>query len=239
MTCAMYQGRDLEAMAFAPNYHAWILDCFRPYLGRRLAEIGAGSGNFARLLLDEPIESLHLIEPSAAMFRHLPALAQADSAGRVALHNAVFLAVTRQLKAAAIDSLIYVNVLEHLVEDERELRGMHEVLPRAGRIFIFVPALPFLYGSHDRVVGHVRRYRRHELREKCQNAGFRILRAGYFDIAGIVPWWLKYCLLRSSRMEAGAVQFYDRMIVPMMSRLESWVPPPVGKNLILVAEKTT
>ncbi len=187
-------------MAFAPNYHRWILDRFRPYLGRRVAEIGAGSGNFARLLLGERIESLHLVEPSSAMFQHLPALAMSDPAGRVALHNAVFLAVRQQLRAAEIDSLVYVNVLEHIVEDDGELHGMNEVLQPGGRIFIFVPAF-------------------------------------YFDIGGIVPWWLKYCLFRSTRMEPGAVHLYDRMIVPIMSRLEAWLPPPLGKNVILVAEK--
>ncbi len=224
-------------MAFAPNYHRWILDRFRPYLGRRVAEIGAGSGNFARLLLGERIESLHLVEPSSAMFQHLPALARSDPAGRVTLHNAVFLAVRQQLRAAEIDSLVYVNVLEHIVEDDGELHGMNEVLQPGGRIFIFVPALPFLYGSHDRAVGHVRRYRRGDLTEKCRNAGFSVLHAGYFDIGGIVPWWLKYCLFRSTRMEPGAVHLYDRMIVPIMSRLEGCLPPPLGKNVILVAEK--
>lgn len=224
-------------MAFAPNYHGWILDRFRPYLGRRVAEIGAGTGNFARLLLRERIDSLHLIEPSSAMFQHLPAVAQREPLGRVTLHNALFLAVAQQLKVAQIDSIVYVNVLEHIAEDERELAGMNEVLPRGGRIFIFVPALPFLFGSHDSAVGHVRRYRRRELAAKCRNAGFTVLHIGYLDIVGIIPWWIKYRLLRSTRMEAGAVRLYDGAVVPIVSRLERWLPPPIGKNLVLVAEK--
>jgi SAM-dependent methyltransferase len=238
MISATYKGRDLEALAFAPNYHGWILDRFRPYLGRRVAEIGAGTGNFARLLLDERIDTLHLIEPSTAMFRQLSAVARDEPAGRVVLHNAVFLAVVPQLKTGDVDSIIYVNVLEHIAEDERELRAMSAVLPRGGRIFIFVPALPFLFGSHDRAVGHVRRYWRRDLAAKCRAAGFTILHAGYFDVAGIVPWWIKYCVLRSNRMEAGAVRVYDRLVVPVMSRLEAWLPPPLGKNIILVAEKS-
>jgi SAM-dependent methyltransferase len=225
-------------MAFAPNYHGWILDRFRPYLGRRLAEIGAGTGNFSRLLLGERVDSLHLIEPSTDMFRHLSAIMQGEPTGRVGLHNAVFLAVTQQLSAAQIDSIIYVNVLEHIAEDERELRAMSAVLPRGGRIFVFVPALPFLFGSHDRAVGHVRRYWRRELATKCRAAGFTVLHAAYFDIAGVLPWWIKYCLLRSSQMEPAAVRLYDRLIVPIASRLESWLRPPLGKNIILVAEKT-
>lgn len=239
MTCTTYTGRDLEAMAFAPNYHGWILDRFRPYLGRRVAEIGAGTGNFAGLLLGERIDRLHLIEPSTAMFEHLSAVAQGQPAGRIVLHNAVFLDVAEELRAAAVDSIIYVNVLEHIADDERELRAMGEVLPPGGRIFIFVPALPFLFGSHDRAVGHVRRYWRRELAAKCRAAGFTVLHAGYFDAAGILPWWIKYRILRSSRMEAGAVRLYDQLVVPIVSRLEAWLPPPLGKNIILVAEKTT
>jgi SAM-dependent methyltransferase len=239
MSSATYTGRDLEAMAFAPNYHGWILDRFRPYLGRRVAEVGAGTGNFARLLLAERIDALHLIEPSAAMFQQLSAIAEGESAGRVALHNAIFRGVAGQLQAAAVDSIIYVNVLEHIADDERELRAMSEVLPRGGRIFVFVPALPFLFGSHDRAVGHVRRYWRDELAMKCRAAGFAVLRADYFDVAGIVPWWLKYRVLQSNGMEPGAVRFYDRWIVPIMSRFEAWLPPPLGKNILLVAEKAS
>lgn len=226
-------------MAFAPNYHGWILDRFRPHLGRRVAEIGAGTGNFARLLLRERIDRLHLVEPSTAMFQHLSVVARGEPAGRVVLHNAAFLAVAQQLRAAQVDSILYVNVLEHIEADERELRGMCEALPRGGRIFVFVPALPFLFGSHDRAVGHVRRYWRGELVAKCRAAGFAVLHAGYFDAAGILPWWIKYRLLQSTRMEAGAVRLYDQLVVPIASRLEAWLPPPLGKNIILVAEKTS
>jgi 16S rRNA A1518/A1519 N6-dimethyltransferase RsmA/KsgA/DIM1 with predicted DNA glycosylase/AP lyase activity len=64
----IYPGRDLESMAFAYKYHQWILELFKPYLGQRLVEVGAGSGSFSGLLVELPTESLTLVEPSREMY---------------------------------------------------------------------------------------------------------------------------------------------------------------------------
>ena len=63
-----YEGKDLESMSFAQNYHRWIVSIFRKYLGKRVAEVGAGSGNFSSLLASENIQELVAIEPSQEMF---------------------------------------------------------------------------------------------------------------------------------------------------------------------------
>jgi hypothetical protein len=68
-------------------------------------------------------------------------------------------------------------------------------------------------------------------------AGFRVIAAKYFDLLGVLPWWVKYRLLQSEKMEPGAVRFYDRRVVPIARNLESWVNPPLGKNILLVAER--
>ncbi len=66
-----YAGKDLEAMSFAVNYHRWILSIFEPYLGKRVVEVGAGTGSFSELLLEQRLESLALVEPSTAMYQQL------------------------------------------------------------------------------------------------------------------------------------------------------------------------
>src|SRR6185436_18923690 len=83
------------------------------------------------------------------------------------------------------DSIIYVNVLEHVENDAEELASVHDALAPEGRIFIFVPALPALYGNFDKEVGHFRRYTKTDLETKSRQAGFRILKSSYFDLAGI------------------------------------------------------
>lgn len=234
-----YAGRDLESMSFARNYHRWILDLFAPHLGRRVVEVGAGTGSFSELLLARDPESLTLVEPSSAMHSLLVGrVGGLASRARVKIHNDTFARVARRVaEEERPDSVIYVNVLEHVDDDEAELRLVADSLAPGGRVLIFVPAFEWLYGSFDRVVGHRRRYTRRGLAAKCERAGLSVVKSAYFDAAGVLPWWLKYRVLRSEKMEPAAVRFYDRVCVPVLRRVEAIVPPPVGKNVLLVAVK--
>lgn len=227
-------------MSFAENYHRWILQTFVPYLGMRLVEVGAGTGSFSELLLEQPIESLTLVEPSGEMFKRLQERIESRGAiaARIKTFNTVFADVAAQIKSLQQpDSIIYVNVLEHIANDERELKLAHRTLPIGGRIFVFAPALRWLHGSFDKLIGHRRRYTLDELSEKCRRAGFKIVRANYFDVIGIAPWWIKYCLLKSERMEPAAVKFYDELVVPVAQKMESMIKPGIGKNIVLIGEK--
>ena len=233
-----YAGRDLESMSFARNYHRWILDLFAPHLGRRLVEVGAGTGSFSELLIERAPESLALVEPSAMFGRLRERAAGWRTRTRVRLYNDTFAgAAARLAEGGRPDSIIYVNVLEHVEDDEAELRLVRDTLAEGGRLFLFVPAFAWLYGSFDRQVGHRRRYTRRGLARACERAGLRVVRSVYFDAAGVLPWWVKYRLLRSEEMEPAAVRFYDRFCVPALRRVEAVVPPPLGKNVLLVAEK--
>jgi SAM-dependent methyltransferase len=232
-----YAGKDLEAMSFAVNYHRWILSIFEPYLGKRIVEVGAGTGSFSELLLERHLESLSLVEPSSAMHQQLCRRME-ELHHSVEIYNDIFENVAGQIRSTSRpDSIIYVNVLEHIADDVNELRVINQTLDVGGRVFIFVPALSWLHGSMDRQLGHVRRYTRTEIEKKCVAAGFKVIVSRYFDVMGVLPWWLKYRLLQSTAMEPGAVRFYDRRVVPVARMLESSVTPPIGKNVLLIAEK--
>lgn len=152
-------------------------------------------------------------------------------------YRATFGDVAERLSSDLPDSIIYVNVLEHIADDVGELALVHRTLAPGGKIFIFVPALQSLYGAFDEQVGHHRRYTRSELVDKCERAGFRIIDSRYFDLLGVLPWWVKYRLLKSSELEPRAVAAYDRYVVPAARRLEARLRPPLGKNVLLIAEK--
>jgi SAM-dependent methyltransferase len=235
-----YTGRELEAMAEASNYHRWILEVFAPYLGSHLVEVGAGLGSFSELILSHhACETLALVEPSAEMYQQLNARArQMPAHPRIDTYHAGFPEAAPLIKAKhSPDSVIYVNVLEHIVDDAGELEAIHQTLSDDGRVFLFVPALSWLFGAFDERVGHLRRYTKSDLEEKLRRAGFQILLSNYFDLAGVAPWWIKYRLLKSTKMDPGGVRFYDRYVIPAARRFEAMIRPPLGKNVIVVAQK--
>jgi len=231
-----YAGMALDAMSFAVNYHRWILSIFAPYLGSRVVEVGAGTGSFSELLLEQRLESLSLVEPSTAMYQQL--CRRLGESQNVKTYNDIFENVAERIRSAERpDSIIYVNVLEHIADDVHELNVINKTLDTGGRIFIFVPALRWLHGSYDRAINHFRRYTRTELEKKCVASGFKVIESRYFDLLGVLPWWVKYKVLQSNNMEPGAVRFYDQRVVPIARTLESSVTPPIGKNVLLIGEK--
>lgn len=234
-----YAGKDLEAMAFAVNYHRWILSTFEPFLGTRIVEVGAGTGSFSELLLERRLESLSLVEPSDAMYERLcQRIKELAPSVAVKTYNDVFEEIAVEIRAQERpDSIIYVNVLEHIADDVKELKVISQTLETRGRLFIFVPALRWLYGSFDREINHFRRYTRTELEKKCFAAGLKVVSSRYFDLFGVLPWWVKYRLLRSKKLEPRAVKLYDQRLVPITRTFESWIDPPLGKNLLMIAEK--
>ena len=229
-----YVGRDLEAMDFAVRYHRWILDSFRPFLGPSVVEVGAGTGAFTELLLEVPIVARVLAaEPSGQMHAALHERLGLDP--RVETRRALFSAVAPTLTAPP-HAIVYVNVLEHVADDRAELVLAHDALRPGGHLCLFVPALPWLYSAFDAAIGHRRRYRKGELVEKVESAGFALRRACYFDAAGVLPWLIAFRLLGRT-LGGGQVRLYDRLVVPVMRRLEGVRPPPVGKNLVVVGQR--
>jgi SAM-dependent methyltransferase len=134
------------------------------------------------------------------------------------------------------DAMVLVNVLEHIEDDAAFLVQARRVLEPAGRLLIFVPALPFLYGSLDRRFEHHRRYTRPTLRARLLSAGFRIRSLHYMNLPGALSWLLVGRVLHRQTLSPRQVATYDRWIVPWMVRLESLRPPPFGQSLIAVAE---
>jgi hypothetical protein len=134
------------------------------------------------------------------------------------------------------DSVIYMNVLEHIEEDKKELRYAYKTIKRNGYILIFVPALSFLYSEFDKKIGHFRRYCKKGLINIVRESGFSIENIRYFDLAGVIPWYILFVLLKNTTTKAN-ISLYDKLVVPPMRLLETLIPAPIGKNLLLIGKK--
>lgn len=229
-----YSGRELEGLATLPRYYDWIVDCFRPYLRGVGIEFGAGLGTISGRV--RPcLDGLDLVEPSPDMTPLLKRQFAEDT--KVRVFNASQEDHVKTCAPSCCDVVIMVNVLEHIENDQAALNDMHRLLRPGGRFLLFVPALRFLYSEFDRKVGHYRRYHLGELRGRVESAGFSIVAARYFDIAGVLPWWLFNTLGGQTDFNPLVVKIFDNAVVPVLRRLERYVTPPFGKNIILIAEK--
>lgn len=226
-----YSGRELEAMSFAYNYQKWIIDEFEPYFGRNVVEVGAGVGNFSSMLLKTNLHHLYAFEPASNLYLSLCKRMKGQS--RVSLINEYFEA---GLSPAVIDSILYVNVLEHIEDDRAELAKTYQALSSGGYLLIFVPALQWLFSEADTRVGHYRRYYKTNIEELVVNTGFSITKSRYFDLAGVLPWYVNFVILKHS-FNAASISLYDRVVVPPMRIFEKFIKPPVGKNILMVARK--
>lgn len=228
-----YSGTELEALSGAVHYYRWILSRFRAHLGKRAVEVGAGIGTFSEFLLKESsLSRLFLIEPdqenSARLRTHF------DPDPRIEVRQGFLEDHALSLQA---DSVVAVNVLEHIRDDALFLRSAHEALKEGGTLLLFVPALAWLYGSLDEAAGHFRRYEKASLKRKIEGAGFRLLRLSFFNFPGILSWLLAVKLFRIRTLSRSQVVFYDRWVVPWLSAVEGRWEPPLGQSLLAVAQK--
>lgn len=226
-----YQGKDLEAMSFAVNYHKWILHRFSPYLSGVIAEVGAGNGNITRLLLETNPEELVAFEPSEKMYNILK-----DQLGSEIMAVNASLSTCHSEYQGYFDSVLYINVLEHIEHDAEELFTARDTLKKNGHLNIFVPAMSCLYSDFDKSIGHYRRYHKEQLIKLVSATGLQICEVRYMDLFGMIPWYILFVLMKK-KLEPGAVDLYDKYLVPVIAQIESVVTPPLGKNLLVVAKK--
>jgi len=203
---------------------------FAPYLKGNVIEIGAGIGQMTRHLLDlKTANRLLAVEPDKGFCQQH----RSNFPG----HELIEGIIDRVEPGSEWDAILSINVLEHIEADADELAKYATLLrKRHGAICLFVPARPEIYAPIDRDFGHFRRYTKPELREKLVNAGLTIKRLDYFNLPGYLAWWLNFCILKKRCFEIGKVRFYDRVIFPVVHRLESSMArPPIGQSLLAVA----
>jgi SAM-dependent methyltransferase len=232
-----YHGQDLEALADLPAYQQWILDNFGSDLHGSVIEVGAGSGNIAARYADQ-VQRLLLIEPARNLCSQLESRFVDKPHVRCLCGRVEDLSASDfECGGSPFDSALLVNVLEHVKDDAALVSRLGELLRPGGRLLVFVPALPWLFGTLDAHVHHLRRYTRSGLTNLLIDSGFEIERLHFFDLPGVLPWFFAGRVLRQSRFNAGAARFYDRVVVPLARGLERRFKPPIGKNLVCVARR--
>lgn len=228
---------ELERLAEADHFFGWIADELEPHLGHRILEVGAGIGTVSLKLLDRlPGAQITALEPDPKLHDEL--VSRTKRHPEVQTLNVTSTDLLLSDMAPTFDSVVYVNVLEHILDDAGELRTAHDLLVPGGTLAIFVPALARLYGSLDYKSGHHRRYHRDTLSRVITDAGFELVDVRYLDVLGVGPYFLMYKLLDVKSLGRVSSDGYDRVIVPISRAIQRLAPhPPFGKNLLAIARR--
>lgn len=217
-------------------YLAWQLEQFEPVLGRRILEIGCGVGGILELLgTRERLVGLE-IEPELARFAQERFAARPECDVFAADIAALDEALAARLREERFDTIVSINVLEHILNDGAALSQIAEILAPGGHLALLVPAHMALYGAYDELDGHHRRYSRASLRQALAHTDLRPLEIRYFNSVGAVGWWVQYKLLRRQVHGQGSFGAMNR-IIPWLRPLERAIAPPFGLSAIALCRK--
>jgi SAM-dependent methyltransferase len=225
-------AETLEIMASAPRYNAWQYEVIAPYIGRRVLEVGSGIGNISRHLVAAEHELVVLTDTDAWYREQLRAgygsdpTVAIDSLTLPDDHAPVAFAPHR------LDTVVALNVVEHIPDDVGALRTMGRMVGTGGRVVVLVPALRWLFGSLDEELQHQRRYSRRTLRAAVEAAGLRVEALLWFNFAGTFGWWWNAKVRRATRIPVSQLRRFDA-IVPVL-RMERYLPLPYAQSLIVV-----
>jgi len=233
----LYKGPGpaiLEALADARRFNRWMAGSIQPYIGKRVLETGAGIGNLTRILCarreryiagDIDVEHLARLR---ARFQHRPKME--------VRHCDLSDPADFEGLAGAVDSVVCLNVLEHVEDDMVGLCNIYTALQPGGRAIILVPHGQGIFGSLDAALGHFRRYSRGELQQKMGQAGFRVERILDFNRISRPAWYVNGRLLK--RRTIGRFQLYVfDSLVWLWRRIDGWLPwPPT--SIIAIAVKS-
>lgn len=224
-----YVGTELELFRDASNWKAYFHRLLGPYLTGDVLEVGAGLGATTRVLCDGLQASWLALEPDPVL------AAQIDAAHRERPFATRFELLTGTVESLPsdrrFDSVLYVDVLEHIEDDQGELEIASRHLRPGGRLIVLAPACTLLYSTFDAHIGHFRRYSKRTLAQAVPSQ-LENEACLYVDSAGMLASAANRLLLRASLPTERKLRFWDRALVPLSLRIDPILRFRLGKTVI-------
>lgn len=218
-----YPGSELEIFAAARNWKAYWRARIAPHVGGRVLEVGAGIGANTLALAGLGFDDWNSLEPDALLAAKIPALG---------LRHRVTVGVVADVDGS-FDTVLYLDVLEHVADDRAELARATSRLAPGGTLVVLSPAHPWLFTPFDRAIGHHRRYTRAMFRAIAPPS-LREIEMRYLDSAGLLASLANRLLLQAEMPTERQIRTWDRCLVPCSRGLDRITGGFVGKSILAV-----
>lgn len=228
-----YVGEELGLFAHAHNWKAYVASSLARFASGRVLEVGAGLGATTAALCGLTHTHWTALEPDAAL---LAAVEARIAAGALPATVMPRLGTTADIAGARFDTILYIDVLEHIEDDRAELARAAALLAPGGRIVVLSPAFQTLYSPFDAAIGHYRRYTRCTLAAVAP-PGLAAEASFYLDSAGAALSLANRLLLRQSQPTAAQIATWDRFVIPVSRVLDRLAAPLVGRSVVTVWRK--
>lgn len=213
-----YIGQELAIFAHAVNWKKYYSSIIRPYFGRRVVEVGAGLGATTAVMCDGNQQEWICLEPDPDLRSGIDRLILEENLPACCRTLGGF--VPDIPVESRFDTFIYIDVLEHIEDDQAELREAAARLGPGGRLIVLSPAFNFLFSPFDRSIGHYRRYDKRMYRALTP-VGCTLEKMLYLDSIGVLTSLMNRMILSQSMPTVGQILFWDRRIIP----ITKWIDP--------------
>ncbi len=217
-------------MSQAVWYNRWVEGQFYKYLSGNILEVGCGIANFSQYL--SKYGKLTAIDINREYIKQAKKKAGIDvRVGFGDIENGQYF-----FKERNFNTVVCINVLEHINNDKKALKNIAELLLPKGYLVLLVPAGKFLYNLIDRSIGHFRRYEKNELLLQLEEADFEIVKSKRLNFLGALGWFISGRVFKDSSVGEGKIRIFN-LIAPLFLKIESIIEPPVGTSILIIARK--
>lgn len=225
-----YAGTELELFEHARNWKSYVRSTLDAHLAGRVLEVGAGIGAVTEAFCGGG-DRWWSLEPNQ---RLLDEIARKQRVGRIPASVRLVKGTIADLdRSLSFDTILYMDVLEHILDDTAEVRNAAERLHAGGRLIILAPAFPSVYSPFDAAIGHHRRYTRAAL-EQIRPSALLADASFYLDAPGLMLSWANRLMLRRARPARSQIAFWDKLIVPVARVVDPLVGYRFGRSVVVI-----
>jgi len=227
----VYGSHLLARLSRASNFNIWKAETIRSYCRNSILEINSGVGHLTRKLI--PRLKYVASDTNPLYLQTLEALSSDRPYLKTGYCDVTDISSFPRLEEG-YDTVVCLNVIEHVNDDRAALTNIKSVLSAGGTAIILVPQGQWNFGTLDHALGHQRRYSKVSLRQLAEDCGFIVKEIREFNRVGTPAWFINGKILHRRVFGLFQIWMLDAL-TPVFRVIDSLLPFP-GLSIIAILE---